>query len=161
MNFKRGIPIAVFLWLVIFIIDIIYIAITNDSNPMSFGSTMLLVILWTVLGILASFFYFRGRNVEVSPIQGIYLGLLFFIASTLLDLAFSLPYFISGGDFSTLQSYYFSPLFITTLLLQIAIPTILGTFYKGRRRGSSSPVPTRHPTRRKRSPTRAKRRKKV
>ena len=145
LNWKRGILIAIALWVLIFFeVSILMFGFKLSSpNPNYYFAHYLLL---TIFIIVLSLYYFsektkenlrgfsghlKSKNKKISNevkkgvIKGVVLGILFVITEIILDSLITIPLFIipQGGSYT---SFLLSPEMLASDLLTIILATIVG-----------------------------------
>lgn len=101
MNWKRGILLAVALWVLIFFeVSILMFGFKlSSTSPFYYFIHFLLLAVFV---ILLNYIYFKNK-VKRGFLEGIYLGLLFVVIGITLDCVITIPLFIipQGGSYSS------------------------------------------------------------
>ncbi len=131
MNIKRGILIALALYLVNFIIGVIstilakiYPSFFFQNNPTAYW--IITISIPVLLTCMASIGYFNKNGIKRNIKEGLKLGLVFIVTGFIIDLLFFIPVIISNGTISLIE-FYSRPLYYINLLLIIASSIFIGS----------------------------------
>src|SRR3989344_1710288 len=117
MHLKRGILIALALYVVTMIIGIIITLLAQVSieSPQNIPTTywVITIVITIILTSLASLWYFSKAKRNI--IEGLKLGVTFIIVGFVLDLLFFIPLFLKSSGTQIILQYYSTPSFYITL----------------------------------------------
>jgi len=78
-----------------------------------------------ILGLFTHW-YFKDKKIKPTPKEGFYFGLTAVIIGTIIDAVLIIPYIILSDAPQDIFAYYTNPLFLVTLLIVLATPTVIG-----------------------------------
>ncbi len=131
MNIKRGILIALALYVANFIIGVILALITQkmfasmqNASTIYWLTTITITVLMTGLG---SLWYFNDKKTTRNIVEGLKLGIIFVIVSFATDMLFLIPTIIATGKSANMFEYYQSTTFYLIRIIVIGTTVFVGS----------------------------------
>ncbi|MBI2112168.1 hypothetical protein HYT52_01385 [Candidatus Woesearchaeota archaeon] len=120
-NWKAGIGYGILLWLLIFV-EVVVVMLAKMSES---GKNFVNLVLLVPLVVFCTWMYFK--SVKPNGQEGLYLGIVFLIVGTILDLAVTIPFFVK--DFG---AFYSSGWLWVSYVELLAVTTVTGAYLRSK-----------------------------